>query len=358
MSATKKILGFGNPLLDISANVEQSVLDDWGVTLNNAILAEDKHQAKYAELAATHPVEYIAGGATLNSIRVAQWLLTHAEKGSCSSFIGCIGKDDFGTKMEEQLSTDGVTPLFMKVDDKPTGTCAVLVKDSERSLIANLAAAEKYSLDHFNSEAVQAAVGASEIFYMAGFPLTHEGGAGTVAAICKHAAAAKKTVCMNVSAPFICMVPPFRAALLEGLKTATYVFCNESEAEELAKQMEWTDCTDTKKIALKMAELPSDREGGLTAVVTQGSEATLIASAGKLTEYGVTGNPWTLAASDLVDTNGAGDAFVGGFLSQLAVGADEATCVKMGHFAAGTIIQNSGCTCPPITDKYAKALAA
>ena len=39
-----KILGFGNPLLDISATVEQTVLDEWGASLNNAILAEEKHQ--------------------------------------------------------------------------------------------------------------------------------------------------------------------------------------------------------------------------------------------------------------------------------------------------------------------------
>ena len=69
-----------------------------------------------------------------------------------------------------------------------------------------------------------------DIFYMAGFPLTHEGGGKTVAAIC---ALAGKTVCMNLSAPFIVQVPPFRAALLENLKSCSYVFCNESEAAAL-----------------------------------------------------------------------------------------------------------------------------
>lgn len=57
MAATKSILGFGNPLLDISATVEQAVLDEWGVTLNNAIMAEPKHQPLYAQLAASHPVQ-------------------------------------------------------------------------------------------------------------------------------------------------------------------------------------------------------------------------------------------------------------------------------------------------------------
>jgi adenosine kinase len=48
----------------------------------------------------------------------------------------------------------------------------------------------------------------------------------------------------------------------------------------------------------------------------------------------------------LVDTNGAGDAFVGGFLSQLVLEKSIAECVRAGHFAARTIIQRSGCTFP------------
>jgi adenosine kinase len=48
----------------------------------------------------------------------------------------------------------------------------------------------------------------------------------------------------------------------------------------------------------------------------------------------------------LVDTNGAGDAFVGGFLSQLVLEKPIAECVRAGHFAARTIIQRSGCTFP------------
>ena len=92
-----RILGFGNPLLDISAVVEQDVLDKWGCKLNDAILAEDKHKPLYAELAKTHPVEYIAGGATQNSIRVAQWM--SAIPGS-TAFVGAVGTDAFGDKLE------------------------------------------------------------------------------------------------------------------------------------------------------------------------------------------------------------------------------------------------------------------
>ncbi|KAG8456953.1 hypothetical protein KFE25_011311, partial [Diacronema lutheri] len=103
--APTAILGFGNPLLDISATVEQAVLDEWGVTLNNAIMAEDKHKSLYAKLAETHPVQYIAGGATLNAVRVAQWMLgaAGAESAGKTAFIGSIGKGDaFGEQMKAQ----------------------------------------------------------------------------------------------------------------------------------------------------------------------------------------------------------------------------------------------------------------
>ena len=43
--------------------------------LGDQILAEEAHQPLYKELEDKYKVEYIAGGATQNTIRVAQWML-------------------------------------------------------------------------------------------------------------------------------------------------------------------------------------------------------------------------------------------------------------------------------------------
>ena len=56
-----------------------------------------------------------------------------------------------------------------------------------------------------------------------------------------------------------------------------------------------------------------------------------------------------------MDTNGAGDAFVGGFLYGMATGKTDAQCAEAGHFAAGTIIQRAGCTFPATCDFKPKA---
>ena len=65
-------------------------------------------------------------------------------------------------------STEGVQNLFLEVSSAPTGTCAVLVKDAERSLIAKLGAAESYDPAHFETDPVQTMLKDSEVFYMAG----------------------------------------------------------------------------------------------------------------------------------------------------------------------------------------------
>lgn len=191
----------------------------------------------------------------------------------------------------------------------------------------------------------QVPVDVAGIFYMAGFPLTHEGGQAVVKKVCEHALAENKALCMNISAPFIAQVPFFRAQLLEAFVSCTHVFCNESEAAAFGEAMEWEEKT-VKEIAGKLAALDNKREGGLTAVVTQGADCTFVAKGGNCNSYDVKANPWSLDACQIIDSNGAGDAFVGGFISKLATGGDEAACVRMGHFAAGAIIQQSGCKCP------------
>lgn len=59
----------------------------YGLKENDAILAEDKHIPMYQELVEYFPVEYIAGGATQNSIKVAQVCFPY--KAICYSNMYC-----------------------------------------------------------------------------------------------------------------------------------------------------------------------------------------------------------------------------------------------------------------------------
>merc|ERR1711865_96656 len=100
------ILGMGNPLLDISANAEKAMFEKYGLEAGGIILAEDKHQPVFAEMAAKKDVQYIAGGATQNTIRVAQWMLQTA---GATAYMGCVGKDANGEQLKKSCEADGVT---------------------------------------------------------------------------------------------------------------------------------------------------------------------------------------------------------------------------------------------------------
>jgi adenosine kinase len=83
----------------------------------------------YEELVRDYKVEYIAGGATQNSIRVAQWML---QVEGATSYTGCVGKDKFGDELRKAAEADGVNVPYLVDEAQPTGTCAVLINDTER----------------------------------------------------------------------------------------------------------------------------------------------------------------------------------------------------------------------------------
>lgn len=330
------LMGMGNPLLDISANVEQDILDKYDVKLDSAILAEDKHQPIYQELVDKYSPSFIAGGATQNSIRVAQWM---SPKGS-TAFMGCVGDDEYGKKLFDCATQDGVLVHYMVDESTPTGTCAALIKDGERALIANLAAANNFKDSHLESPKAKEIIESAQFYYSAGFFLTVS--VPSLLVVAEHAVANDKVFCLNLSAPFI--VDFFADQLATAMLYADFLFGNESEAAAYATKHGLGD--DLKQVALAVSEMPKKGSRKRTVVFTQGSKSTIVAYDGVVTEYAVE----PLPADKLVDTNGAGDAFVGGFLSQLIQKKSVEEAVKAGHWAAKQIIQTSGTQLPATCD--------
>ncbi|KDO50664.1 hypothetical protein CISIN_1g019448mg [Citrus sinensis] len=311
------LLGMGNPLLDISSVVDDDFLN------------------KYDEMASKYNVEYIAGGATQNSIRVAQWML---QIPGATSYIGCIGKDKFGEEMKKNSKLAGVNVHYYEDESASTGTCAVCVVGGERSLVANLSAANCYKSEHLKKPENWALVEKAKYFYIAGFFLTVS--PDSIQLVAEHAAANNKVFMMNLSAPFICEF--FKDALEKVLPYMDYIFGNETEARTFSKVQGW-ETDDVEEIALKLSQWPKASEiRKRTAVITQGADPVVVAQDGKLKKFPVI----VLPKDKLVDTNGAGDAFVGGFLSQLVQEKPIEECVRAGCYTSHVIIQRSGCTYP------------
>ncbi|KAI4365604.1 hypothetical protein MLD38_021572 [Melastoma candidum] len=333
------LLGMGNPLLDISAVVEDDFLNKYDVKLDNAIVAEDKHVPMYEDLISNYNVEYSAGGATQNSIKVAQWML---QIPGASSYMGCIGKDKFGEELKKSIKAAGVNVHYLEDESVATGTCASCVVGGERSLIANLAAANCYKSDHLKKPENWALVEKAQFYYIAGFFLTVS--PDSIQLVAEHSAANNKVFMTNLSAPFICEF--FKDVQEKALSYADYIFGNETEARTFSKVHGW-ETDDVKQIAIKLSQWPkvSGTHKRIT-VITQGPDPVVVAEDGKVKKFPVV----PLPKEKLVDTNGAGDAFVGGFICQLVKGKPIEDCVKAGCYASNVIIQRSGCTFPEKPD--------
>ncbi|MBO8907879.1 hypothetical protein INO82_14395, partial [Staphylococcus aureus] len=89
---------------------------------------------------------------------------------------------------------------YYEDESAPTGTCAVCVVGGERSLIANLSAANCYKVEHLKRPENWALVEKAKYFYIAGFFLTVS--PESIMLVAEHAAATNKVFMMNLSAPF------------------------------------------------------------------------------------------------------------------------------------------------------------
>ncbi|XP_056148413.1 adenosine kinase-like [Lampris incognitus] len=336
------LFGMGNPLLDISAVVDKDFLDKYSLKPNDQILAEDKHKALFEELVKKFKVEYHAGGATQNSIKIAQWMIQEPHK--VGTFFGCIGTDKFGEILKQKAEETHVDAHYYEQNEEPTGTCAACITGDNRSLVANLAAANCYKKkEHLDLEENWKLVEKAKVYYIAGFFLTVS--LESILKVAKHASENNKLFCLNLSAPFICQ--HFMKNLMQVMPYVDVLFGNETEAVTFGKEKGF-EMEDVEEIAKKTQTLPKHNEKRHRVVVfTQGKGGTVMAKeGGKVETFPVL----EIDQKDIVDTNGAGDAFVGGFLSELVQEKSLDRCVKAGHYAANVIIRRAGCTFPEKPD--------
>lgn len=335
------IFGIGNPLLDISAEVSLSFLEGYHLKANDAILAGEQHKDLNETILRDYPNhQFVAGGSTQNTMRAATWMLQ--QPGVCV-YMGCVGQDKYNQLLSDAASKSGLT-LSYQVHHDPeghiqTGTCAVLITGNNRSLVANLGAANHFTIDHLDEPKSKEFIEKAQIFYTAGFFYTVCPEA--VMRLCEHADQEKKLFCTNLSAPFVCEV--FGDRLMKAMPYVDYLFGNETEARTFAKYQLKLETENVEEIAEVLSQLPKkNSERARVVIITQGSDPTILAIHGQPVKEFEVKKPL-----EIIDTNGAGDSFVGGFLAYLALGKTHEEAIQAGAYCAFECIQQSGCNYPP-----------
>ncbi|XP_036784499.1 adenosine kinase isoform X3 [Manis pentadactyla] len=306
------LFGMGNPLLDITAVVDKDFLDKYSLKPNDQILAEDKHKELFDELVKKFKVEYHAGGSTQNSIKVAQWMIQQPHK--IATFFGSIGIDKFGEILKKKAAEAHVDAYYYEQTEQPTGTCAVCITGDNRSLVANLAAANCYKKEkHLDMEKNWMLVEKARVYYIAGFFLTVS--PESVLKVAHHASENNRIFTLNLSAPFISQF--YKDSLMKIMPYIDILFGNETEAATFGREQGF-EIEDIKEIAKMTQALPKvNLKRQRIVIFTQGREDTVVAT---------------------------------GFLSQLITDKPLTECIRGGHYAASVIIRRTGCTFPEKPD--------
>ena len=272
------------------------MLSQYGLKANDAILAEEKHMGLYEDLLTNRAAVQIAGGAAQNTARGAQYILP----ADSVLYIGAVGKDKYADILRSACAKAGLKTEYLEVDDVPTGRCGVIITGHDRSMCTHLAAANEYKIDHLKKPEIWSLVEKAKFYYIGGYHLTVSPPA--IMALGEEAAKENKTFVLSLSAPFIPMF--FKEPLEQTSPYWDFVIGNETEATAWAEG-QGKETKDVKEIARLMAELPKKNgQRKRTAVITQGTEPTVVAvqGEGSIKEFPV----HKIDDKEIVDTNGAG----------------------------------------------------
>jgi len=349
----------GNPMLDTSLNVTTERLHKLGLRAGiEPRLLPTERRKEILDMVTSDPESVMAaGGSAVNTAKALQWALGGVSaKGACVC-IGAIGDDKAGRVLESSCSRLGVTPLFQKISGVRTGHCAVLVPESgDRCIVAvrgayrNLAPAFVTQHGHAGNAAVQRA----QLLYATSFLVSTPSRYEAVDYMATRALETGKLFALNLSSAGMIEIPDIRKRIVTLLPRTDLLFSNESEATTLVSCLrKEKERANASKISAREAaeEIALLLKPGGTVAITRGREPTLIATNNYtpkspviITEHPVVNSEPVSKMGPVVDTNGAGDAFVGGYLAAIVKGhlPMSPVPVEAGHHTAGIAVRCHG----------------
>lgn len=142
----------------------------------------------------------------------------------------------------------------------------------------------------------------------------------------------------NLNAPYI--VKNFSKDITWLAKKADIVFGNRDEFEELASINGFQTMDD------QLSDLLSNSEKDKIIVVTDGASPVFFYKGNSTNIESDLVNVPPVNVKDIVDTTGAGDSFVAGFLFALIEGKPIRECIELGCEISAKVIKVIGCNLP------------
>ncbi len=240
-----------------------------------------------------------------------------ARAGARVTFISRLGSDTFGELALTTWAADGIAARVVRSTTAPTGAAFIYVHEGSGDNAIIVVPGAAMDLGAADVDAAADAIRASRVF---------------ATQLEQPVAAARRGLEIARAAGSITVLNPAPAAALDDaiFALSDYVVPNESEAEAL------TGIAVRDLAAARRAGDALLARGAGAAVITLGERGALFHASDRSVHVA------SFAAGRVVETTGAGDAFVGGFAACLADGRDPLEAARFGSAAAGISVTRPG----------------
>ena len=314
---TKKydVYAIGNALVDMEYEVHDDFFLKHNIDKGLMTLVDEERQNYLLNSLGTAPKKQQCGGSAANTI------IATTQFGAKGYYSCKVAKDPIGNFYFQDLQDNGVDSNLVGQDREAgiTGKCLVLITpDAERTMNTFLGVTSSISTSEVNSEAIRN----SKYMYMEGYLVASPSGREAAVLARKIAEAAGVKTALTFSD--VNMVRFFHEGLLEMMGDGVdLLFCNESEACAFIG-------TDDILVA---------REGlkkyAKSFVITLGENGAVIFDGDTYIDI----EPYPVKA---IDSNGAGDMYVGAFLYAITHNHNHASAGKLASMAASRVVSQFG----------------
>jgi sugar/nucleoside kinase (ribokinase family) len=312
LPSTSDLIGVGSPIMDLLAPVPEAFLQHVAGEKGGMVLVDHQEMHRILSLLEIVPA-YSTGGSAANATYNA------ARLGLRTSFLGKLGNDALADSYRQSFEQVGVDSSRFKRGALPNARCLALVTpDAQRTMRTCLAAAMTLSPDEISP----ADFAGCRHAHIEGYLVFNQALADSVLA---SARAAGCTVSLDLSSFEV--VNASRSWLQSQFhKGIDVVFANEDEIRALYPDQN----SDYEDLARRLAGQ------GVLAAVKLGKDGAWLAEGDTLHRV----DPVTV--SDVIDTNGAGDAWAAGFLSGHLRGKSLAAAGELASLMGAETVRHLG----------------
>lgn len=306
--------GIGNACVDIVAQIDDAFLNAWGFPKSICThLPLERADALEAALPAP---DYIPGGCGANTAAIISAL------GGKSAFIGPVAADRIGEMFLCEMAARNIH-YTGKPDTAPgagsTRIFALITPDAERSFAAYYGVQEDLCEEDVDEDVASQ----SAFMYLDGYALNSRRGEETFLKAAEISRKAGKTVVFSPSD--LSILQKYPQTVKSVCSVSDMILCNQTEAQFLTGAGNITDALNGLRSMFK---------GG---AVTAGADGAFVFGNGGIRQV-----PAATPPGPVCDTNGAGDAFAGGYLFGLSHCYDMEKAARLGNRCAAGIITHAG----------------